>query len=765
MPSKSPIRVYISGVHSGPNPLPGIGVARSLKSVDSNILVIAVDYSPESTGLYWEGFDSKVVLPPWAERSQEEHIEYVDAVTNDEGVYWISCLDLEVEALRFAKNKGKVLSPTASSALSLARKPPTAAAKILEFSRPNIFQLPAPHEEIHEFLAENSWQCWLKPQNYGAFPVRSWQEFISSKSVADAIWGDAGHFLEQHITGDFASFALCSFEGSLVSAVQMTKTDITSEGKTWSGRIELVPTDIYALIEEFCRITNWTGGAELECIREPGGRIFLMEINPRFPAWIYGATLCGSNLPGALLEKVIGTPLSGLLNRKPNGEFGRIVSEVKKSEILPSSANIDKLHPSGMPSLTKRRLAAKSLQRDYNDSNSSAASTPICNYESPIDSRRATPYFNLNEDLVRKNISACNAWAKSLPPSLPNIQFAYSCKTNPSKNLLRIARQFNWQIDAISQIEMSHCIASGFEPQKIILNGPGKFWPNAISLENPSDSVFLINFDSIPEAERYIDTKKSAILAQRLAMRVRPAGFNSRFGTKVPQGKDNSFYRTLQRLGEIAPIGLHLHLSPSVIGANWWDIAGRIADYIFWFNSSMPCRPITFVDLGGGWTATGWQRLLSHENIAAFDLLTKLKIAGTDDIFFEPGKCILQDAGTLICTVLDIRYSGNTIEIVIDGTLSMIPDWGSHFHAIEFADAHRSTIACNDTVKGVIYGRTCMESDIVAVNIDIPRQLQVSDYVLIKNCGAYDFSMAIQFGVGNSIGDGGDITDSGQWLS
>ena len=51
---------------------------------------------------------------------------------------------------------------------------------------------------------------------------------------------------------------------------------------------------------------------ELEMIKTTQNEYYLIEINPRFPAWIYLAKASGNNLPWALLEILHQQPLSEL---------------------------------------------------------------------------------------------------------------------------------------------------------------------------------------------------------------------------------------------------------------------------------------------------------------------------------------------------------------------------------------------------------------------------------------------------------------------
>jgi len=46
----------------------------------------------------------------------------------------------------------------------------------------------------------------------------------------------------------------------------------------------------------------WRGPLEVEAIRGEDGRIYLIEINPRFPSWIYLSKAVDRNLPVAVLK-------------------------------------------------------------------------------------------------------------------------------------------------------------------------------------------------------------------------------------------------------------------------------------------------------------------------------------------------------------------------------------------------------------------------------------------------------------------------------
>ena len=93
--------VYISGVHSGPSPAPGIGVARCLRRAFPQARLVAVDYSSMSSGLNWPEFDGFRLFPEWPQLDLQEHVKVLRDLV-DRGALWLSVGDREVSWIAMA---------------------------------------------------------------------------------------------------------------------------------------------------------------------------------------------------------------------------------------------------------------------------------------------------------------------------------------------------------------------------------------------------------------------------------------------------------------------------------------------------------------------------------------------------------------------------------------------------------------------------------------------------------------------------------------
>jgi hypothetical protein len=325
------MHIYISGVHGGINPSPGIGVARSRRAAYPHARLAAVDYSPQSSGLFWTDFDECVIRPPWHAIDLKAHVAYVESRLS-RGAIWISGLDLEIQLLASRIRTRSRLPLPPPSAIKMAGKPPFDLAAPLRLSIPPALPVgSSSEEELSRFCRLHGWPLWVKGIHYDAVPVWSWYEVKPVLSQLAYVWGGTHRvFLQAHVAGQDVTVAFAAWKGELLGAAFLEKLDRTQQGKVWSGRVQPVPHELESRLRALVRATRWSGGGEIECVRDPHSQLWLLECNPRFPAWIYGATQAGYNLPALLIEAMTGE--SGkLIKRTRQGTFTRVVLEVPAS--------------------------------------------------------------------------------------------------------------------------------------------------------------------------------------------------------------------------------------------------------------------------------------------------------------------------------------------------------------------------------------------------------------------------------------------------
>jgi carbamoyl-phosphate synthase large subunit len=108
----------------------------------------------------------------------------------------------------------------------------------------------------------------------------------------------------------------------VVGAVAVRKEIRTMNGNTWGGTA-VVHAELSALARRFARALQWVGPFELEVIRHSRRGPLLIEVNPRFPAWVYLSAGAGANLPWAAVQLARGERVAPMTTR-PGAFYARM---------------------------------------------------------------------------------------------------------------------------------------------------------------------------------------------------------------------------------------------------------------------------------------------------------------------------------------------------------------------------------------------------------------------------------------------------------
>jgi carbamoyl-phosphate synthase large subunit len=166
----------------------------------------------------------------------------------------------------------------------------------------------------------------LKGVYYQAYPARNMLEAASCYRKLIAEWGYPV-IVQQMISGDELNLTgVGDGQGNSLGMVAIKKTSVTSLGKVWSA-ITINNAPMLEAAETFVRNSKWRGPFELECIVNKDG-VHLIEINPRFPAWIYFATGVGINLPARMLRHGLGMDFPTTSDYPPGKLFMRYTNEL-----------------------------------------------------------------------------------------------------------------------------------------------------------------------------------------------------------------------------------------------------------------------------------------------------------------------------------------------------------------------------------------------------------------------------------------------------
>ena len=658
--------------------------------------------------------------------------QQISSILEDDDLY-IPGLDLETRLIaRKLMPDKRFLSPS-DHALESISKPPIEIARILEIPTSESLASPS-RQELESFIRGSPFGVWVKGQHYEATLVYTANDALIAGRAIQKTWGTSWH-IERNQHGQECSIVFAAREGSLVDAAFMAKTQITPAGKTWSGRVQNVDDETRTLVSRLAEHLRWDGGGEIEMIESWEGDRTLIELNPRFPAWIHGATQVGINLPAAL---VTGEPVRS--SCLASG-FTRIVSEIPTSPELghnpfswtsARSIAVNGKHPSRMPSLAKRMESDEPAQRAaISDQRNDVFAKQLRSLSIPEQRFSEAGAVVIDAAEFERRVKLLSSFSND------TCSIAYSVKTFPHPEILQTAAKLGLSAEVISTGELKSAIRAGFDPTTIVMNGPTKWWP-----ETESVACGAIFADSIAELNMIANPRWNVSLnTEVVGFRLAPS-IPSRFGVELRSPSDlQDLAQALSNAADhySATWGVHFHHAQSDIGTHAWLLEIHRLLRITKTLEQLIGMPPAVVDFGGGWHYDDLPTAVDQMRIAITQL--RDEIEGVQ-VVIEPGKLLTQACGIRLARVIAMTDGGDAVASI---GIPEIP--------LAHTFAHPVAVVANDLSQPLaagnnrLLGRTCMENDVLATEVDT-RRLKVGDALAVGMCGAYDLSMSYEFGLG-----------------
>ena len=299
-------KIGISGINATDNPGPGVAVARSLLESNPEYSLIGLSYDVHDPGNYMENIFSNSYLMPYPSKGWENMRDAILEIKTKEGLDMIiPCLDAEIPLMikhnQYLTDMNiKTLLPTSDQFELRNKDKLTNLSKEINCFHPKT-EVVASIEQLVEVLKHKiTLPAMVKGKYYKAYMVYNIETAILKGSEIAAEWGFP-LLVQEVVQGqEINLIGLSNQEGDVVGHVSIKKQLTTHLGKVWTA-VTIRDKSMDELCKRFCKVTKWRGPFELECIINNEG-IYLIEINPRFPAWVYFATAVGVNLPEMMVK-------------------------------------------------------------------------------------------------------------------------------------------------------------------------------------------------------------------------------------------------------------------------------------------------------------------------------------------------------------------------------------------------------------------------------------------------------------------------------
>jgi carbamoyl-phosphate synthase large subunit len=323
--------IGVTGINACDNPAPGMGIARSLiEQTDIDIKVAGLAYDAMEPGIYMKGIIDRSFLIPYPSAGHEALVQRLLYVKQQFGLdIVIPTLDSElpfyIKCREQLANHGiATFLPTKSQFELRGKDQLNIISEKTGFTAPKQATVIS-YDDLGKAISEIGLPVMVKGALYNAHVAYTMQEAMGHFSTIVAQWGYPV-IVQQMVTGDEMSvIGVGDGEGNTAGLVAMKKMSTTQLGKVWTG-VTVLHDALLERTREFVKTTKWQGAFEVECIVN-GDTINLIEINPRFPAWVYFATGVGVNLPLMMVKLALGEEISPSKNYPAGKLFIRYTGE------------------------------------------------------------------------------------------------------------------------------------------------------------------------------------------------------------------------------------------------------------------------------------------------------------------------------------------------------------------------------------------------------------------------------------------------------
>ncbi len=303
--------VAVTGLNAIDSPGPGVAVIRAIRDCkDFDVRIIGLSYEALEPGIYLHDIVNKTYQIPYPSVGTDSlltRLKYIHEMENIDVVI----PNFDAELFNFIKISPALHLMGISTFLpEIEQFNARDKMKLFEFGQKYDMYVPADkiiheYKELRKIEEGFDFPLVVKGKFYDAIIANTMEQAEKAFLKIQAKWG-LPIIVQEFIKGTEINIAaLGDGHGNAISIIPMRKLYITDKGKAWAG-VTLDDEQLIELARKFIAVTKWRGGCELEVMLTNDGKPYIMEVNPRFPAWIYLTAAAGQNQPASLVKMALG---------------------------------------------------------------------------------------------------------------------------------------------------------------------------------------------------------------------------------------------------------------------------------------------------------------------------------------------------------------------------------------------------------------------------------------------------------------------------
>ncbi|EGS6703294.1 diaminopimelate decarboxylase [Campylobacter jejuni] len=359
-----------------------------------------------------------------------------------------------------------------------------------------------------------------------------------------------------------------------------------------------------------------------------------------------------------------------------------------------------------------------------------------------------TPFYIYNFDFIKERFLNLKEAFKARKS-----QIFYAVKANSNLSLLQMLANLDSGFDCVSIGEVKRALKAGAKAYKIIFSGVGK---TKEELRQALEyDILYINLESEAEMMLLESVAKELNLKARISIRVNPnvdakthpyisTGLNeNKFGVEIDIAR--KMYLYAKNSSFLEPVGVHFHIGSQLLDISPIHEAAAIVAKLVRELKALQID-LKFFDIGGG-LGVAYEKDECEPDLYNYAQGILTQLHGLDlTIGMEPGRYLVAKSGEFVCSVLYEKQNKTKRFVIVDGAMNDLirPSLYEAYHEIILPYNQAQESLC-DVVGGI-----CESGDFFAKARSLP-STQSGDIMVIKNTGAYGFSMSSNYNTRNKV--------------
>ncbi len=372
-------------------------------------------------------------------------------------------------------------------------------------------------------------------------------------------------------------------------------------------------------------------------------------------------------------------------------------------------------------------------------------------------SKYGTPLFVYDTALIR---ARARAFIQTFVKSNVKAQVAYASKAFSSVAMYQLAAEEKLSLDVVSGGELYTAIRAGFPVERIHFHGNNKSDEEIeFALDSKIGCIVVDNFHEIRRLKKLTHERNQST---QVLLRVTPGieahthdyittgQSDSKFGFDLNNGQADEAFQQVKDDPFIELLGMHCHIGSQIFDTVAFSLAAKklISKMMEWYEKyHFTCKVL---NLGGGFGIRYTEEdeplapaIYVEDMIRTIQNELKETSYPMPEIWIEPGRSLVGDAGTTIYTIgsqKEIPAVRNYL--AVDGGMS--DNIRPALYQAKYDAAISNKMNDDSSVAYTIAGKCCESGDKLIEKINLPEAV-AGDLLAVFCTGAYGYSMASNY--------------------